>query len=103
MRAPLNPPDNYKFLFRLLLTLQGKDALCWSWTTVRNYMWFPACKKWMRDFFAGQPIAAPPVERLRQVQNVVRTRIAPKRRDEIFSFVLQRIRAYVRATPAACG
>lgn len=69
----LDSSDTKKFVVRLLLTLYGKHALCWSWVSVRNAVWLPAFRKWLLQLISTGVVPDPPDDCFRIVGTLVFT------------------------------
>lgn len=75
--APLTTPDRKRFILRLLLTLYGKDAMTWTWTTVRNTVWSAAFRRWLSQLILDEAIPEPSSERFRVVRGHVMSQSDP--------------------------
>ena len=75
--APLTTPDRKRFILRLLLTLYGKDAMTWTWTTVRNTVWSAEFRRWLSRLILAEEIPDPPEERFRVVRGHVMSQSDP--------------------------
>jgi hypothetical protein len=67
----LDAPDTKRFVIRLLLTLYGKHALCWSWVTVKNTVWLPSFRRWLYTLIDNGEIPDPPDDCFRTVGGLV--------------------------------
>ncbi len=45
--------------------------MTWSWTTVRNAVWLPAFRLWLRKLISDEEVLEPPDQYMRTVGNLV--------------------------------
>ncbi len=92
----MNTPNRERFILRLLLTLQGREALTWTWLTVRNAVWLPAFRSWLRKLVTNQHIPEPPDDKMRTIGSLVLSRGADPNGTDPLDWALEYVLACMR-------
>ena len=62
--VPYDAEDTVRFLVRILYCAFGKDAMCMSWTALRNCIWHPHFRQWLTCLLSDTPVPVYNVQKL---------------------------------------